>query len=1645
MADIVFIDLEVSQVKEHIKGYGVARAEIPVKSINSIKNSYDGTSIFKFNDICSGAFFVCGHNIVSFDSVHLENEGLDLSDLKMIDTLFMSPLLFPKKPYHRLLKDDKLSPDDENNPLNDAKKCMELYIDEVDSFFGLKQNLKEIFYLLLHEKKGYSGFFESIYYYCENENLKDLIREEFAGKICDNSDLDALINEHPVELAYVLASINADDKDAIIPPWVKVNFPKVSEVFHRLRGKKCEEGCPYCNNAFDIRKHLKDKFGYSEFRTFNGENLQEKAVQAAVDGKSLLAVFPTGGGKSITFQLPALIEADTVRGLTVVISPLVSLMKDQVDNLSEKGFSDAVSLNSLLNPIERKEVLERVESGIASILYIAPESLRSDSVERLLYKRGVSRFVIDEAHCFSSWGQDFRVDYLYIGDFIANLEEKTGRKIPVSCFTATAKQKVIGDIKKYFMDKLGVDLELYTTDTARKNLRYLVEYSDNNEEKYRTLRSWLEAKDCPTIIYVSRTSTAEKLAERLRTDGFNAKPYHGQMDPDEKTENQNAFKRGELNIIVATSAFGMGVDKADVGLVIHYDISNSLEDYVQEAGRAGRDEHISAECRVLFNENDLNKHFMLLNQSKLSISEIQEVWRGVKNLCKGREGISSTALEIAKAAGWNPEFKRDIETRVRAAIAALEMAGYVRRGNNSPRVFADSLKIDSMLEAQKQLMKSPNFKLEMIPIAVLVLRYLIPLKYRNKNKKKFDDFGIDVESRVDYIADHIGIDKKLVIECVNELKYVGILADDTEMYVHLDPGDLSRNGMSKKTSDYLKLEQFLIEEVTSTEIIEKRYDYRELNEKAEDAGLKSSINMLKEIINFWTIKNYIEKPHGEVSNSVLIQPKVDKKKFQKRIDDRLVLCRYIDEYFRLRGRTEYDSVKNGPKTVSNIKVDFSPRDILNIFNISEDKLGIFKFSLGHIEEALLYLTKIGSFKIDGGFLVIYNALRINRIEMDNKKRYKKEDYAKLEEYYKNKTQQIHIVGEYANMMVKDYNAALAFVKDYFNMDYEQFLNIYFAGDRQKEIEKNITPGKYNELFEKLTEKQFEIINDDYSKTIVVAAGPGSGKTMILVNKMASLLQLEDVKSEQLLMLTFSRNAAMEFKRRLYKLIGKAASYVEIKTFHSYAFDLLGRKGTLEKSEDVIRAATDAILNNEVETEKITKTVLMLDEAQDMNSDEYNLVMALRKVNENMRIIAVGDDDQSIYGFRGSDPKYMKKLLQEEDAKLYQMVDNFRNCPLIVNIANLFSYTLPDRLKNEALISKVETEGTVMIARASNPKAHLEGLLEVFFRNCYRKGTRTAILTTTNEQAYKIQYILKDEDYKPRLIQSRSDFSLYNLDEFRTFLEVIYCKDRSVIGETEWKDAREVLTKMHGNSKNFKNVEYILDLYEVTYDKKYYMDFENFLRECSFDDFYRCEEGEIIISTIHKAKGHEFDDVFLVLSGLDNINVEKQRAIYVGMTRAKENLYIVQDGNCFSHGRNTEVDDKELIRSINNAGAKFYNEKKEYPEPKKILMELTLNDVALTFSGKCMDSIRKGAIIAGDKLTIDIKEDNGAFYFKKNINGVDRVVCAASNKFIKEFAQKLREGYYPITITANYIVYWREPDSKTEYRIVLPQILLEKRN
>jgi ATP-dependent DNA helicase RecQ len=295
------------------------------------------------------------------------------------------------------------------------------------------------------------------------------------------------------------------------------------------------------------------------------------------------------------------------------------------------------------------------------------------------------------------------------------------------------------------------------------------------------VRDLIEERNCPTIIYVSRTRKAYLLAERLSDDGLSAKPYHGKMDVKEKSANQNAFVSGEVSIMVATSAFGMGVDKKDVGMVIHYEISDSLENYMQEAGRAGRDEHITADCFVLFDEEDLSKHFILLNQTKLSIKEIQQVWKAIKDITRFRSTASNSALEIARKAGWDDNIA-DIETRVTTAIAALEDAGYLKRGQNMPRIFANSILAKTAQEAIDKINASAKFEEKQKEKAIRIIKKL----FSSKSRKQSNDET--PESRIDYISDHLGIIKEEVINIVNLLREEKILADAKDLSAFIKKG-----------------------------------------------------------------------------------------------------------------------------------------------------------------------------------------------------------------------------------------------------------------------------------------------------------------------------------------------------------------------------------------------------------------------------------------------------------------------------------------------------------------------------------------------------------------------------------------------------------------------------------------------------------------------------------------------------------------------------------------------------------------------------------------------------------------------------------------------------------------------------------------
>jgi len=1596
---IAFIDIEVEPKSRKILDIG---------SVKDNGNSFHSNSVADFISFLKGTQFICGHNIFNHDLKYIQKAVNDagINPSNIIDTLFLSPLLFPTKPYHALLKDDKLQSEDTNNPFNDSIKAKDLFFDEVAAFQQSDKTLKQILYLLLNDKKEFHSFFHFIAYESSDTNLEKLIREKFHSEICEQADLTKIISEHTIELAYCLALINCRNRYSITPPWVLKNYPEIERVMIALRNKPCLTGCVYCNQALDIHKGLKTYFGFDSYRTYADEPLQEKAVKAAVDSKSILAVFPTGGGKSITFQVPALMSGVSTKGLTVVISPLQSLMKDQVDNLELIGITDAVTINGLLDPIERGKSFERVEDGSASLLYISPESLRSRTIERLLLGRNIVRFVIDEAHCFSSWGQDFRVDYLYIGDFIKSIQEKKNLEetIPVSCFTATAKKKVIEDICAYFKEKLSIDLDIFSSNATRTNLRYKVFEKGDEEEKYNSVRNLIEEKNCPTIIYVSRTRKAYSLAARLTEDGFNAKPYHGKMDVKEKTANQNAFIAGEVPIMVATSAFGMGVDKKDIGMVIHYEISDSLENYIQEAGRAGRDENITADCFVLFNEEDLGKHFILLNQTKISIKEIQQVWKAIKEITRFRSTVSNSALEIARKAGWDDNVV-EIETRVTTAIAALEDAGYLKRGQNVPRVFANSILSKTAQDAIDKINASQRFEEKQKEKGIRIIKKL----FSSKSRKQSNDEA--AESRIDYISDHLGIVKGEVINIVNLLREEKILADAKDLTAFIKKGETINRSFSI-VDTFSQIENFLFPVFDEKE---KTFDIKELNENAELKGCKDvTPNKIKTIINFWAIKNWIKRHNVEYSrNHVVVLCVQPKELIKEKLEKRHELAKFIVEFLY---EISNENIAEGEIKKEEVLVEFSVHGLKETYE-KRNQLFKMKVSIEDIEDTLFYLSRIDAIKIEGGFLVVYNRLTIDRVEQDNKKRYKTDDYQKLKQFYENKVQQIHIVGEYAKKMIGDYKGALQFVEDYFRLNYTSFINKYFPGSRQNEIKRNLTPAKFRQLFGSLSPTQLEIIKDNETKYIVVAAGPGSGKTRVLVHKLASLLLMEDVKHEQLLMVTFSRLAATEFKKRLLALIGNAANYIEIKTFHSYCFDLLGKVGSLEKSDAILKSTIEKIKNGDVEANRITKTVLVIDEAQDMDTDAFALINALIDQNEEMRVIAVGDDDQNIYEFRGANSKYLEQFITERKATKHELIENYRSKNNLVEFTNGFVKKIKHRLKDTPIAAKQQDNGNIKLVRYQN--GNLISPLVNDILSTELSGT-TCVLTKTNEEALQITGLLLKNGMLAKLIQSNDGFSLQNLLEVRFFLNQLNLGDDVfVISDEIWASAKRALLNKFRQSSKFEVCNNIIKDFEATNPKKKYKsDLEVFVRESKLEDFFN-ENGEtIFVSTIHKAKGREFDNVFIMLENFNLATDEAKRQLYVAMTRAKQNLTIHLNGN--------------YLDSIVAENIERVEDREEHIPPRQLAMHLTYKDVWLDYF------IRKQHLVSqltsGDTLTINGDECT---------NSKGQSLLKFSRQFLNIIESRKQEGYLLKEVKVNFIVYWKKEDTEQEVKIILPELYFEK--
>jgi ATP-dependent DNA helicase RecQ len=364
-------------------------------------------------------------------------------------------------------------------------------------------------------------------------------------------------------------------------------------------------------------------FGFREFREPQGD-----VVSAVLNGEDVVVVMPTGGGKSLCYQLPAIL----LDGVTIVVSPLIALMKDQVDALLGRGVA-ATLINSTISASEQRERIRQMRNGEFKLVYIAPERFRSRSFVEAIGQITIAFFAIDEAHCISQWGHDFRPDYFRLGPILKEL----GRP-PIGAFTATATAEVRSDI----LSRLGLENpKVFIAGFARPNLRFIVTELQRETDKYDRLRKVIR-RHKTGIVYCATRKRVDEVFEYLKSYGVKVVSYHGGYDEGAREEAQNQFAENRCDVVVATNAFGMGIDRADLRFVLHFEIPGSLEAYYQEAGRAGRDGE-PAECELLFNYADTRIQEFFIDGNNPGVELIRRVY-SLLMLVADERGESSLSI-----------------------------------------------------------------------------------------------------------------------------------------------------------------------------------------------------------------------------------------------------------------------------------------------------------------------------------------------------------------------------------------------------------------------------------------------------------------------------------------------------------------------------------------------------------------------------------------------------------------------------------------------------------------------------------------------------------------------------------------------------------------------------------------------------------------------------------------------------------------------------------------------------------------------------------------------------------------------------------------------------------------------------------------
>jgi len=1530
----------------------------------------------RIDDAAQGARYLVGHNLRRHDVPLMRQQypGLRALDLPVIDTLELSAMAFPSNPYHRLVKGYKLLSDSRNDPTKDARLALDLLGDEIEALAAMHQvdpDWASLLHFLLDNDPPLAMLMRTVRQVPapDEAEARRLALSRFSGLCCHTclaafGTVDAAQgDEHRTALAYALGWIRVAGGNSVLPVWVHSAMPQVRKLIGELREHGCgQANCPYCAEQHHPEALLFSNFQKPSFRAkpamADGSSLQRAIAVAGLARRSLLAVLPTGGGKSICYQLPALVHYWRVGQLTVIVSPLQSLMKDQVDNLVGAGVGCAVTINGLLTPLERRAALDKIRLGDAGIVLVSPEQFRSRTFCEAIRMREIATWVFDEAHCLSKWGHDFRTDYLYVSRFIR--EHFAHQTAPVACFTATAKPDVIDDLCGHFQEGLGIELERFLGGHERHNLSYLVVRAPKAQKAQRIVELVRHelGQGGAAVVFCATRKTAEMMAELVTAAGTNCGCFHGGLPPETKKDIQQRFLQGELPVIAATNAFGMGVDKPDIRLVVHADIPGSLENYLQEAGRAGRDGD-AARCVLLFDEEDVETQFRLSASSQLTPRDFYGLLKAIRDRVrrlKSPEIVVSAKELLAESEGTSIDIEgRDASTKVSTAIAWLERSGFLKRNENNSRVFPASLRVASLEEAQQRIDAAnlPEATRErFLAVATALFRSLSPE-------------GVST----DELMLEAGIQPQECFRIVHALESLGILANDLGLTVRVSKGVKGASDLALVHLDRLERELLWL-----------------MAEQAPDADAEGSVQHLSIRPMCTELRRRLELPDGDarVSPQVLrnclrslaenfgsgtekrsmmqvrsLGPDGLRVSLHRSWSQIRVICERRRAAAQVVLARLLSELPSGSREASLI-VECKARDLLEAIDGDIELRVTLRDPAIALEHALLYLHENKVLELDKGRSVFRSAMTIQTDAATLKRRFLKDDFTPLQDHYRERTLQTHVMHEYARLGTDDPAKAHDLVDAYFSWPRRRFVREFFKG-RTDLLELATTDESFRHIVDDLRHPvQQALVERPEHGNHLVLAGPGSGKTRVIVHRIGYLLRVRRVAPERIIALAFNRSAAVELRRRLAALVGDDARGVTVLTYHAMALRLTGtslaatRAGgadvdferLIQDAINLLEGRVDALGDADELRDRLMQgyEYIFVDEYQDIDERQYALVSALagrRRADPEARlsIMAVGDDDQNIYSFKGASVEFIRRFQADYGGEVTYLVENFRSTQNIIAASNHVIQRAPDRMKVDHPIRidaaraedppggrwsvlDEQQQGKVRLITApadSNRQAQVVfeeirrirladpdlplGDIAVLARThralqpmralCDIEGLRYELLTREAAQA-QLPLMRSREGWRmAQLLKSRRA----SLVRFRALRRLLARWARHEASNPYWSDIVAAVQEFDeaSGAETLPAAEVLDALYEAA------------------DDLRRGRQAQALkLMTAHGAKGLEFRHVLVMdcadwrWSGQD-----ERRLLYVAMTRARETLTVMRAEG----GRNPYLVDLGTVNGV----------------------------------------------------------------------------------------------------------------------------------